>query len=265
MSRAPFILVEPATEDGELKVAKNEVGHLVKALRAEPGFRITAFDGQGNGWLAEVSTLRGRDDSPDRCMPQRKLGSALPFKNNVTCKILETLPAENPGRLRLSVGVGIVKGSRMDGAVEKASELGAETFIPLLTDRTVVKPGAGKVERWRNIALASAKQSRRLQLMRVASPVSLKEFTCSSLKSSSNIWAMHIGDGTRHITDLFRKIELPIALTVLIGSEGGFSDLEIELFRNSEIPLVNMGCRPLRTETAVVVSLGTLLTLAAGV
>ncbi len=260
MSRAPFILVEQMTGGGELKVAKNEVGHLVKVLRAESGFMITAFDGQGNGWLAEVSTFRGRDDSPIH-----RGGSALPFENDVTCKILETLPAESPGRLRLSVGVGIVKGSRMDGAVEKASELGAETFIPLLTERTVVKPGVGKVERWRNIALASAKQSRRLLLMRVASPVSLKEFICSSLNSCSDVWAMHNGDGTRHITDYFREIELPISLTVLIGSEGGFSDLEIELFRNSEIPLVNMGCRPLRTETAVVVSLGTLLNLSAGV
>ncbi|NQT34336.1 16S rRNA (uracil(1498)-N(3))-methyltransferase [bacterium] len=258
MSRAPFILVEQMTEDGVLKVAKNEVGHLVKVLRAGSGFRITAFDGQGNGWLAEVSTLRGRNNPPTEI-------SALPFENDLICKILETLPAESPGRLRLSVGVGIVKGSRMDGAVEKASELGTETFIPLLTDRTVVKPGAGKVERWRNIALASAKQSRRLQLMGIASPVSLKEFICSSLKNCNNIWVMHNGNGTRHITDLFREIELPIALTVLIGSEGGFSDLEIDCFRNSEIPLVNMGCRPLRTETAVAVSLGTLINFAAGV
>lgn len=246
MSRAPFILVEQMTEDGELKVAGSEVGHLFKVLRAEPGFRITAFDGQGNGWLAEVSILN-------------KSGQ------EVTCTILEMLPAENPGRLRLSVGVGIVKGSRMDGAVEKASELGAEAFIPLLTDRTVVKPGSGKVDRWRNIALSSAKQSRRLRLMKVASPVSLTEFIRSSLKSCSNLWAMHIGDGTRHIIDLFREIELPVALTVLIGSEGGFSETEIELLRSSDIPLVNMGCRPLRTETAVVVSLGTLINLAAGV
>lgn len=241
MPGEPFILTLPPTDDGLLRIIGGEADHLVKVLRARPGFRITGFDGRGAGWLAEVASVR---------------------QGCVECRILETLAPETAGRLKVRVCVGVVKGQRMDWAVEKASECGVETFVPLLTDRSVVSPGRGKMERWRSISLASAKQSRRLFLMEIEEPVQLPDLLNTGLKGSP-VWAMDNAPDALSIMKLSESIELPSGLTLLIGPEGGFSADEIANFRRLNIPLATLGSRPLRTETAVAVTLGVLTILVA--
>ena len=105
MSREPFILVEQPLSGDFLRVDGPEADHLVRVLRARPGSRIIAFNGMGSGWRAEVVAIKGF---------------------TVECRILEPLAEEPASGLRLQVGVGIVKGQRMDWAVEKASETGAD-------------------------------------------------------------------------------------------------------------------------------------------
>ncbi len=239
MPREPFILTKPPDNDGFLHVEGGEADHLYRTLRAGPGFRITGFDGDGNGWLAEVVSVQ---------------------RGELKCRVLETLPEESEPKPRLQVGVGVVKGSYMDQAVEKAAEVGAAAFTPLLTDYSVVKPGDGKIRRWRSIALASAKQSRRLRLMKICLPVTLKEFVDLSLREDA-VWAMHNSPETQPLVKHYQESDIPSILTLLIGPEGGFSASEVEMFKESKVVLVNLGTRPLRTETAVTVALGTLINL----
>ncbi len=255
MGAEPFILVGKPSAIGGLFINGAEANHLVRVLRARPGFKIIGFDGCGKGWQAEVLSVS---------------------KSAVECRILETLPEEPASRLRLHVGVGVVKGQRMDWAVEKTSETGAEVFIPMLTERSVVTPGDNKLERWRGIALASAKQSRRLRIMKIAEPTRLSELidsisasTIPNLRDkrdnseSPRVWALHNGPGSEPLVDLYRTIQFPCSLTLLIGPEGGYSDEEIRLFEKFQIPFAAMGRRPLRTETAAAVAIGTLTNLSA--
>ncbi|MDP8239053.1 MAG: RsmE family RNA methyltransferase [Candidatus Hatepunaea meridiana] len=282
MSREPFILIEPPETEGSIYVAQREINHLIRVLRVKPGYRLTGFDGRGNGWIVEITEIN---------------------RQQVKCRIIKPLAIEPERELYFYVGVSIVKGFRMDQAVEKAAEIGADTFIPLLTDRSVVSPGAVKIERWRNIALAAAKQSRRLSLMKIENPMRLTDYLrenlnrCQGAVPDSNtseysvnrgragkcdftmesliqpnetiekstkpfiIWALDNSPGARKLVDIYKAIKLPSDLTLLIGPEGGFSPEEIKLFKEERIPLVSMGQRPLRTETAVTVALGTLANL----
>lgn len=251
MSREPFILVEQPLSGDFLRVDGPEADHLVRVLRARPGSRIIAFNGMGSGWRAEVVAIKGF---------------------TVECRILEPLAEEPASGLRLQVGVGIVKGQRMDWAVEKASETGADMFMPIITERSMVKPGGGKIERWRGIALAAAKQSRRLWIMEISEPILLSKFINTVSKSdvesneivrskSHTVWAMHYGPESRPLIDLYKTMQLPSSLTVIIGPEGGFSDEEIGSFKEHRIPLVGMGRKQLRTETAVAVAIGMLSNL----
>ncbi len=240
MPREPFILVEPPDNDGFLHVEGSEADNLHRTLRAGPDFRITGFDGDGNGWLAEVVSIQ---------------------RSELKCRVLDTLPDEPEPKPRLRVGVGVVKGSHMDQAIEKAAEIGAAAFTPLLTEYSVVKPGDGKIKRWRSIALASAKQSRRLRLMKIDSPVSCREFVDLSLREGA-VWAMHNSPEARSLIKHYELSPIiPSVLTLLIGPEGGFSLSEVEMFKETKVDLVSLGARPLRTETAVVVALGTLVNL----
>jgi len=250
MSREPFILVKQPVVGDAFRVIGTEADHLIRVLRAGPGFRITGFNGKGVGWKAEVIAVE---------------------RSEVKCRVIEKLAEPPTTGLNLQVGVGIVKGQRMDWAVEKASETGADVFIPMLSDRSVVKPGSGKIERWRAIALASAKQSKHLLIMEIREPIQLSElispkYTVNNIQAKtheSNIWAMYYGSGSRVLVDLFQTIQLPSNLTLIFGPEGGYSDEEIGLFKEHKIPLAGMGRRQLRTETAVAVAIGTLKNLTA--
>ena len=152
MSRNPFIHIKAPPRAGIVTVSGSETAHLRNVLRASVGCRFTAFDGHGNSWLAEIKTLDG---------------------NGIQAAVIRELPLEPTPPVHLTLALGIIKGKRMDWAVEKVAEIGVATVIPLITRRGVVRPDGGKVDCWRAIALAAAKQSRRTRLMSVDMPCPL--------------------------------------------------------------------------------------------
>ena len=239
MAREPYILVEPYSGDGMLHVPGNEARHLKQALRTKAGYRIIGFDGQGHGWEAEIVEI-GQDV--------------------ITCRVIRSLSEEPAPPVRFHICVGIVKGARMDLAVEKAAEIGASSFTPLITERGVIDPGRGKLERWRNIALAAAKQSRRLTLMRIGSPVDISEMN-SDRSSPSGCLVMDNSENAKPMIEHVATLKDVAEITIFIGPEGGFSPDEIDLFTRGGLPLVSLGGHPLRTETAVAVALGMLVNL----
>jgi len=154
MAGNPLVLVDSPPHGGEIVVSGSEAHHLISVLRARVGFEFVAFDGVGSGWQVEIACLKGK---------------------TAVGRVVEALPCEPLPSVAVTVAVGVVKGQRMDYAVEKTAETGAVRFIPLLTDYGVITPGAGKAERWRAVALAAVKQSRRLRLMQVTEPAALRK------------------------------------------------------------------------------------------
>lgn len=238
--REPFILTSPPDAAGLLIVTGDEAVHLIRALRASPGDRFTAFDGKGRGWLATITSVS---------------------KSEVRAAVTSNLLIETPPALRVTVAVGAVKGPRMEWAVEKAAELGATRLIPLLTKFGVVEPGEGRVRRWRAIALAAAKQSRRLRLMEIAEPLPLNRF-CGDLLRPTCVFDWTPEAAPR--SDLRSEMGNLGELTIVIGPEGGFSDRERESLRLAGASFVTLGEHPLRTETAVAVALGAVMSLVGG-
>jgi 16S rRNA (uracil1498-N3)-methyltransferase len=209
----------------------DEARHLTGSLRAGPGFRFIAATGNGRGWQAEVVSIHG---------------------GRVEARAWDELPPEGGAALQLTVAVGIVKGQRMDWAVEKAAEMGAARFIPLATKFGVVAPGVGKLERWRKIALSAAKQSRRLTLMHVDEQLEFSDLLAFPAP------LMAFDPSGKPISQLesepgFRRPD-PV-LTAVVGPEGGFSPAELAAFESAAAILVSLGDHPLRTETAVVAAL----------
>jgi 16S rRNA (uracil1498-N3)-methyltransferase len=243
MLREPQILAEYDSRSELLTVVDEEADHLVKVLRARSGFIFRAFDGLGNGWQAELI------DSRKKC---------------VTARIVETLPADPILLPELAVAVGVVKGSRMDWAVEKAAELGAAKFIPLMTEFSEIEPGIGRLERWRGLALAAAKQSHRLKLMTIDEPVSLKSFL-SQGKSVDSILALDLCEEAELALKISERICNPDNLTLLIGPEGGFSEGERADFIKLGICSILISDHVLRTETAVAIGLGLIRNIYAGI
>ncbi|MDP8228566.1 MAG: RsmE family RNA methyltransferase [Candidatus Electryoneaceae bacterium] len=258
MAREPFILVSPPLTPpplsgggiqgggNQLTVSGDEAHHLIKVLRAKVGYRFIGFDGKGHGWRAEITSIS---------------------RKNVIARIIEPIMDSPPGgrtlasNITLEVAVGVIKGNRMDWAVEKAGELGAVRFTPLTSRYSVVSPGRGRVERWRTIALSAAKQSRRCWLMEVCQPLSLEQVVEDAASDSAcGMCALVLNDDTMPLIQIWNNIVSQQSikrLILFIGPEGGFSTDEVDLFQHSGIPLACVGEKTLRTETAVAVALGT--------
>ena len=240
MARPPFILSSTSKRGQIVIVEGDEAKHLLTVLRFRTGDRFIGFDGAGNGWLTEIVSVDRR---------------------SVHGRIVDRLPKEQEPRPALTMAVGCVKGRRMDWAVEKAAELGAHRLIPLITEFSVVDPGTGKFNHWQAVALSAAKQSRRFHLMVVDPPLTIVQLLTQKIQGAA--WFMHHGIDNLLTADVIKTIVTEPALMVIIGPEGGFSPLEIELIEKFGVSRVSLGDHPLRTETAVAVTTGMIMNLAA--
>src|SRR5579862_3298624 len=130
-------------DDGRATLSGDAAHHLGRVLRAEPGQSYELSDGQAV-WLARVERV-GRE--------------AVEFE------LVEPVAVREP-RLHATLLLAIVKFERFEWALEKATELGAETVVPLAAERsekTLVGAAATPSERWARILLESAQQARCLR------------------------------------------------------------------------------------------------------
>ena len=200
-----------------------EAHHLLHVMRASVGDEVTLFDGLGAEFRATVETLR-RADAELRVVQRVEVDRELPFT--------------------MTFGVALPKGDRQKWLVEKLTELGATTLVPLLTDRAVAQPAAGAMDRLRRAVIEAAKQCGRNRLMEIAEPQ-----TWAS-------WIANSGSGLRLIAHpsggpLGELDRAPAGdVLVSIGPEGGFTDAEVAAAVEAGWQSVSLGQRILRVETA---------------
>jgi 16S rRNA (uracil1498-N3)-methyltransferase len=190
-------------------------------LRGRSGERIEVVDIAGRLFAAEL----------------REGGEAL---------VVEELAAQDVPDTEVSLYQAVPKGGRMDLVVEKATEVGATSIVPLLTERGVVNPREGKVDRWRRVAEAAARQSLRLGIPKVSEPVPFSE-AVSRVGEKGVL--LHNDPG---IPPVEAVVESPAGL--FVGPEGGWSEGELRLAGDAGMPLGSMGPYRLRSETAGIVA-----------
>ena len=100
--------------------------YLLRVLRLVNGDRFIAMDGTGNSWLAEII------EQSAQIIELVDLGTELP----VALTLITALP----------------KGSGYEQIIRCCTELGVSNFIPVISDRTIIKPSSHKVQRWPKIA-----------------------------------------------------------------------------------------------------------------
>lgn len=151
----------------------------------------------------------------------------------------------------LTVAMSPAKRERTEWAVAKLTELGIDRIVPLICERTVVRPSALRPDRLRTIIKESAAQSRRVMLPELAEPVRFAELVASCPPGGFSV--AEPGGGPV-------SMERPI---VLVGPEGGFTPGELEQAAARGGNLVGLGHGVLRVETAAVAA-GVLLGSARG-
>jgi 16S rRNA (uracil1498-N3)-methyltransferase len=211
----------------------SEAHHLLHVMRASVGDEVTLFDGSGAEFKATVQTLR-RADAELRIIERREVDRELPFD--------------------LVVGVALPKGDRQKWLVEKLTELGVTTLVPLVTERSVAQPAAAALDRLRRSIIEAAKQCGRNRLMNIAEPQLWNEWiiewlgpSVSEPPASRRLLA--------HASGLpLSKLDIaqPLATRLTVGPEGGLTETEVAAATTAGWQTVSLGPRILRVETAAI-------------
>jgi 16S rRNA (uracil1498-N3)-methyltransferase len=207
--------------------------HLCRVLRARIGqeFDVTIGNQVRRGHITTIT--------PDRV--EFELGDEIPA------------PITVPVTLALS----IFKFDRMEWAIEKCTELGAASIVPVIARRTeahLAAAAANRVERWRRIALQAAEQSRRVSPPEISSPLKLKD--AAALPGGLRILLSETETEVM-LKDVLRPGSPDVVLA--FGPEGGWTEEELMLFEEAGWISASLGSTILRAETAAIAGLAVAL------
>jgi len=218
------------------ELSDDAANHIARVLRLPVGAPLILFNGAGGEFAAVIGAI------DKRC---------------VLVEIGAFHDKEREPPLPLWLAQGISRGERMDYTIQKAVELGVSRIIPLFTEHCGVQLDgerlAKRVKHWQGVVIGACEQCGRNRIPQVDMPVTLAQ------------WLAAPGKGLRLVLDpdaehSLAQLPAPAGpVTLLIGPEGGLSDREIALAKQSAYLGLRLGPRILRTETAAVAALAALL------
>ena len=233
-----FFVRSSQIEDGVVTILGDDAHHISRALRMAKGERLTVCDMQRMEYECVLEEFL-----PDR----------------VLARVLSATSSDTEPPFHALLFQALPKGDKLDAILQKAVECGASEILPFESERCVVrlKPEAEekKTERRARIALEAAKQSGRSLLPTVHPTQSFREALSRAALADLPLFCYE-GDGTLPLgrvlhehAALLHGERIP-TVSLMIGSEGGFSAKEAaEAVEAGMIP-VGLGRRILRTETA---------------
>ncbi len=149
----------------------------------------------------------------------------------------------------------------MGWVIQKATELGASTIIPLITDRVILKLSGKQEEahqaRWQRIALEAAQQSERWTLPNI-SPLQTFQQWLETPRQEPPIFMAEREKGASLLTIPISQEKPENEITVMIGPEGGWSPKEVEAAQSGNCTFSSFGSEILRAETASLAALAIL-------
>jgi 16S rRNA (uracil1498-N3)-methyltransferase len=207
-----------------------ELRHLTRVLRLKPGDPVILFDGEGKDYQATIKRVTDRRAS--------------------FLLIPEPLPETPEPSVRIILGIGLLKSSKLEWLIQKATELGVGEILPFHSLRVVPRPEETAVRnrlgRWERIAAEAAKQCRRSRIPRIHPPCS---FT-AALTAFPEAARIFLWEKEKDRT-LSGVLNSPSpAVYALVGPEGGFSAEEAKEAKAAGFSPVRLGPRILRAETA---------------
>jgi len=228
-----FVSTENFT-GGSVTICGDDAWHIARSLRMAVGESITVCDGAGNEHLC---TLEKISDTAVQAAVQsvRRAESEMPFHT----VLYQALP----------------KGDKMDLIVQKAVEEGVCEIVPFLSERCISRPDekslAKKIARWQRIAHEAAKQCGRGVLPTVGGLLTYGQMLARAQQDTLCCFCYE-GEGTRSIRAALRGADLKNggSLSVVIGSEGGFSEAEAADAAAAGLVSCGLGKRILRCESA---------------
>jgi 16S rRNA (uracil1498-N3)-methyltransferase len=243
--RLTRVYVEDHLTPGSIvDLARDTGSHLAKVLRARSGDELVLFNGDGREFAGVIDTVRG---------------------SQVSAAIGAARSIDRESRFKVTLVQCVPRGDRMDFIVQKATELGVERIVPVLSRRSVVRldeaQAASKQAHWRAVAVSACEQCGRNRLPAVEAPLALLDYL-GALTPQMSGGLLRLVLEPEHASlgrDGSRSLDIDAAgregAVIAIGPEGGFAPEELEAFNLSAFCRLGLGPRVLRTETAAIAAI----------
>jgi len=203
---------------GNKFVLSHDEQHHAHVVRVRENEEVEVFNGRGASFVAKYTTegLQIVREAPDR-----------------------------EARMAIHLAMSIINLDKFDIVLQKATELGVRSIIPLVTDRVEIRAERyrGKAERWRKIVFEAVKQSGRSVIPIVEEPQPFDEII--KRDGLKIVFDADSDDAPRQLGD---------GATIFVGPEGGWSERELQLAREHGCAFERLGIRRLRAETAAIVA-----------
>jgi len=208
-----------------------EAHHLSSVRRLTKGDKVELFDGAGTVATATIEIASGK-------------------KVSLLVDDIKIIP--RPSKAQIVIAVSIAKGSRFDWVIEKCTELGVDRISPIIFERTVKQPKNPDItSRWNNLAIAAAKQSRRVFLPQIDKPAALTD-VIKVLKKDFPQGQFLLGSPSAEILFLIDQPSARNGVVALVGPEGGLTEQEQVFLKDNAVQSVRFADSILRIETAAV-------------
>jgi 16S rRNA (uracil1498-N3)-methyltransferase len=231
--------LDPSRSDATLPA--DEAHHLAKVLRLKVGDELTVFDGRGLEYRARVAAVARRA---------------------VSVKLLHVVDAPPAAAVALVLVQAVLKGEAMDEVVRDGTMVGVRAIQPVLSERVTVKASVvgRSVERWRRIALASAKQCGRSALPEIGDPMPFGTWVDAAPRGDAFLLVEPaVARSTPVSVRTLARGPIPRTASLIVGPEGGWTSAEIDLALAAGCTALSLGRMTLRADAVPLAAAAALL------
>lgn len=245
-----FFVKTEQINNNDIVIIGDDVNHIINVLRMKKTDEIQICNQDtGDNYNAEIVNYS---------------------KNEVECKIISKINETTESNVHITLFQGIPKFEKMELIIQKNTEVGIKSIVPVIMERTVVKLdekiASKKLERWQKIAEIAAKQSMRDIIPQIGNITKLKDIDTTEFDA---VLVAYENEEHNMLKTELQKIERKIKsnnsseqqynIAIVIGPEGGISEKELVMLAEKNAKFVSLGKRILRTETAGVVMAGNII------
>lgn len=235
-----FLVPDLDPSRGTATVEGGEAHHLTRVLRLAAGDDVAVFDGRGREYRAQVDRIAA---------------------GAVVVRLAEAIATPAERQVPVTLAQAVLKGASMDDVVRDAAMMGVTRIVPLVTAHTVAKKAASPhgAERWRRVAIASAKQCRRARVPDVGPPLTFEAWL---RQPRQGLTLLLVEPSLRGVEPVPMRAllsrERPSSATLVVGPEGGWALDEVQAGVAAGLKAVTLGPLTLRAEAVALAALAAL-------
>ena len=227
-----YFINEDLTNKKDLIMADDDLYHLKTVMRSKNNDQIALIDMNSQVYIGVISDIE---------------------QGLIT--INEEVDENNELDVDVTLIYALPKGDKFELVLQKATELGVSRIVPLLTRRCVIRTDenkfAKKIKRYEKILKEAAQQSRRNKIPKIDNIIKLDNIK-KYLGTYNLVAYEEMSKSGEHavLKQCLDKLNTGDKITIIVGSEGGFDQDEIEMMASFGISACSLGKRILRSETA---------------